>query len=710
MEPSADQGVDAVPHEHADADLRKRRRLPRALFPSENSKNLGFIHFPLLFALGLCTGAGWYSLAWAEPDIAPLITFLAVSIASLLIFRRFFALPEYILAIILVLTGASTGAAAGKLAQIRVSHPIIEQVMGPVMLEGWVEEVEPAKRGVRLRLAVHAIDDLPRHALPERVRVTHTTRLEVDAGRFVRCWAVLRPPPGPIIRGDYAFDRQAYFEGLGAVGYVQGRCRGGTLGAPQDWRRSLRLTIAKYRRSLAFYVRDASGDRAGGFAAALATGDRSFMASADQDALRGSGLAHLLAISGLHMGIVGGLIYLIVWRSLAFIEPLALRVPVQKPAAIAALVASTVYLILSGASVSTQRAFIMAAVLFGAVLFDRTSLSLRSLAIAMIIVAIMAPWSVLTPGFQMSFAATGALIATYEAWQRRDRLSGARRRRGVGFWFKSLVVTSFVSGTATMPFALYHFDRVAGLGFIANLFAMPVISLITAPLSAVALILSPFGLSDLPLRLFGTSLEAVLWVAHTFTDLAPAGASPGKPMPGLSLILFSGALILACMLKGWQKRAVFASVTTAAGIAYWVIVPASALHWAPSGDVFIVQSSGQAERIEFADGDGLSPLRYADHAASADCSQSNCLRLASDLRLQLIPDLRTAKCSDLEQTDQILTLTTLAAPAYCNVPVISWSDINMTGGNSWSVEADRLTPIIRQPCGSRAWNPCAPEP
>ncbi|GAB5457718.1 MAG: hypothetical protein Hens3KO_07480 [Henriciella sp.] len=639
-----------------------------------------------------------------------MVAVLTVSTITLLIIRRFFALPEYILAIVLMLTGASTGAVAGKLAQIRVSHPVIEQVIGPVMLEGWVEEVEPAKRGVRLRLAVHAIDDLPRHALPERVRVTHTTRLEVDAGRFVRCWAVLRPPPGPIIRGDYAFDRQAYFEGLGAVGYVQGRCRGGTLGAPADWRRSLRLTIAKYRRSLALYVRNASGERAGGFAAALATGDRSFMASADQDALRGSGLAHLLAISGLHMGIVGGLIYLIVWRGLALIEPLALRIPVQKPAAVAALVASSVYLVLSGASVSTQRAFIMAAVLFGAVLFDRTSLSLRSLAIAMIIVVIMAPWSVLTPGFQMSFAATGALIATYEAWQRRDRLSGGRRRRGAVFWFKSLVVTSFVSGTATMPFALYHFDRVAGLGFIANLFAMPIISLITAPVSAIALILSPFGLSALPLRAFGASLEAVLWVAHTFTDLAPAGTSPGKPMPGLSLILFSGALILACMLKGWQKRAIFASAATAAGIVYWIIVPASAIHWAPSGDVFIVQNSGQTERIEFADGDGLSPLRYADHTTPANCSQRNCPRFLSDLRLQLIPDLSRAKCSELEQTDQIFTLSALTAPTYCNVPVISWPDINTNSGNSWSVESGRLTPIIRQPCGSRAWNPCAPEP
>ncbi|CAN0283513.1 unnamed protein product, partial [Chrysoparadoxa australica] len=125
---------------------------------------------------------------------------------------------------------------------------------------------------------------------------------------------------------------------------------------------------------------------------------------------------------------------------------------------------------------------------------------------------------------------------------------------------------------------------------------------------------------------------------------------------------------------------------------------------------FIVHNSGQTERIEFADGGGLSPLRYAHHAVTANCSQNNCSNSITNLRLQLIPDLSTAKCSELEQTDQIFTLSSLAAPTYCNVPVISWSDINSTSGNSWSVEPDQLAPIIRQPCGSRAWNPCAPEP
>lgn len=706
----AEQNVGADPHEHAAARLRKGGGRTRAIFTEDNREKSRFIRFPLLFALSLCLGAGWYCSTWTEPDLLVLsVAFLVCAILAGLLWH-YLRGSRALLALIVIATGATAGALSGKLAAMRVSHPMIGQTLGPVMLEGWVEEVEPAARGVRLRLRVHAIDDLARSELPHTVRVTHTTRLEVDAGRFVRCWAVLRPPPGPIIDGDYVFDRQAFFEGLGAVGYVQGRCRGGALGPPDSHWHSLRLTIAKYRRSLALYVRAASGERAGGFAAALATGDRSFMAAADQDALRGSGLAHLLAISGLHMGIVGGLVYLIVWRVLALVEPFALRVPVQKPAAIAALTASTVYLVLSGASVSTQRAFIMAAVLFGAVLFDRTSLSLRSLAIAMIIVVILAPWSVLTPGFQMSFAATGALIATYEAWRKRDYASGGRQSRGVSFWLKSLVVTSFVSGAATMPFALYHFDRVAALGFIANLFAMPVISLVTAPLAAAALILSPLGLSALPLRLFGASLEAVLWVAHTFTDLAPGGASPGKPMPSGSLICFSMSLILACMLAGWQKRLVFASAAVMAGIGVWVASPAAALHWAPSGDIFLVQSNGEVERLAFADGDGLSPLRYADQTVSTDCSQTQCKQTISGTTILVAANLDDVRCSAAEGVDRVLTLSIDRPETHCGIPVIAWSGPVTLRGRSWRLGHSEATPIQRQPCGSRAWNPCLPDP
>jgi competence protein ComEC len=661
---------------------------------------------PLVFAFGLCTGAAWYVIQWTEPLLHHLVIVLAVTLITYLrIIKRLVILP-FLIAVCIFIIGAAGGALSGKLATLRVSHPVITQAMGPVMVEGWVEDVQPAKRGVRLRLNVHAIDGVETGALPRHLRVTHTTRLQVEAGRFVRCWAVLRPPPGPIIRGDYPFDRQAYYEGLGAVGYVQGRCRGGALGQPRRVIDKASLWVAKQRRQLAHYVDNVAGERAGGFAAALASGDRSFMAARDQDALRGAGLAHLLAISGLHMGIVGGLIYVMVWRALALIEPLALRISVRKPAAAAALLASLTYLIISGASVSTQRAFIMAAVFFGAILFDRAALSMRSLSIAMILVVLIAPWSVLTPGFQMSFAATGALIATYEAWQRQRRAAGQAASRGAMFWIKSLAVTSLVSSLATMPFALYHFDRIAGLGLIANLLAMPIISLISAPLAGFAMVLAPFGLSAWPLRLFGYSLEGVLWVAHTFTNLAPEGTGSGKPMPPLALLALTSALVFACVLRGWQKRVVAGVVLTAIGAALWLASPGAGLHWAPSGDVYVVQSSGAVERIGFVKGDGLAPLRYVDAPKDEVCEAPVCLKQVGPQTIAMVAAPDALDCRTVENVSIILAAKLFDETSLCGVPIIQWSNAEASNGLSWQLSANTLHQTKKPPCGERPWSPC----
>lgn len=387
------------------------------------------VQTPVIVAVGMLIGALWYFTRSFEPGLIWLCAAAIVTTTFALASTRF---PTGVFQVGLLFFAISLGALAGGFASFRVSTTSVMEETGPVWLEGWIENALPAARGARLEIRVHAIDGWSPESAPSRVRLTHRLSLNSEPGRFVRCWAVLRPPPAPVLKDDYAFDMQAWFDGLGAVGYVQGRCRGASLGAPVRTRASIENWISTRRRELGRYVHTAAGERAGGFAAALASGDRSLMPLNDQEALRGSGLAHLLAISGLHMGIVGGLVFLLIWRIGALFEGVALRWHIKKPAAAIAIGACFVYLILSGASVSTQRAFIMASVLFGAVLIDRTAFSLRSLSIAMILVILWVPWSVLTPGFQMSFAATGALIACYERWQTRARSQAlVRRRRAV---------------------------------------------------------------------------------------------------------------------------------------------------------------------------------------------------------------------------------------------------------------------------------------
>jgi competence protein ComEC len=652
------------------------------------------VQAPIVFAIGMMLGAAWYFLIDFEPNTHTLIPVAVLSALAVFAARSRGASAGFV-ALSWALSGAAFGALSGSFATQRVAHATVSSEVGPVLLEGWVQRALPAQRGVRLRLKVHAIDGLDEGLTPPIVRVTHISDLETEPGRFVRCWVVLRPPPAPVIQGDYAFDRQAWYSGLGAVGYVQGRCRGGAIGAPQNTLAAAALKVSKARRRLAQHVLEKAGPGSGGFAAAITSGDRSFISEADQEALRGAGLAHLLAISGLHMGIVGGLVFLLVWRGLAFIEPVALRVPVKKLGALAALLACAVYLILSGASISTQRAFVMAAILFGAVLMDRTALSLRSLAIAMIIILSAAPWSVLTPGFQMSFAATGALVATYERWNRRRRSGDDAPRSKAMFWLKSLVVTSTVSSFATMPFALFHFERAAPLGLIANLLAMPVISLVTAPAAAAALMLAPFGLDGLALRVFGASLGLVLEIAQFFCAWDADTMFTRPQMPGVSFALLGAATLIFCLLRSPMAAwSAVGALVLLSGL-YWAQSGAAKIHFAPSGDVFLERASGQVVRIAWQAGEGLGPLRFSDLPVTQDCSTAPDCELefaGHSIHLFVEAEQPEAWISDISSNQAPIAL--------------HLDQISRANGISLVLTKTGFQPKQKPDCGSRAWRIC----
>ena len=656
---------------------------------------------PLIAAFGLCVGSVIYFGLTDEPSFAVTsLTWLLVFVGLRLILRTSGAL-----AVILAIVGFSivSGFAVAKVRTGMVSPGSLQTETQPVMVEGWVVAIEPGARGVRLRLRTHAIEGFSSAERPNEVRLTHRAALQVSSGRFVRCLSVLRPPPGPSIPGDYDFRRQAWFEGLHAVGYVQGRCRGGTLGSSKDFGTALSAYIAAVRRNLAEYTRSAAGVRAGGFAAALTSGDRSFMSPEDREALRAAGLAHLLAISGLHIGIVCGLVYLIVFKGLARWSWLARRMPLQKPAAAIALIIGALYLIISGASVSTQRAFIMAALVFIAILIDRHAISLRTFAIAMIVVVAISPVSVLSPGFQMSFAATGVLIAIYETWRERRLETPKGFGSGPAFAVKSLVVTSVAAGLATAPFAFFHFDRIAPFGLIANLLAMPIISFVTAPAAALTLVLTPFGLAEFGLRVFGWSLEWVLAIAHWSAGPDGPSGPQWKQMPEISLFLFASGIGAFILLAG-RARVYAAASSVAAAFFLWIMSTPATIIWAPSGEVF-ARTIGKYERIKFLDGSGLAPLRYKNLAVTGYCTNRRCLVETGVGKLLLFEGDEEMACATDQFKGLVLTrsLATPDCPAH-----LSFATIADKGGAAIWLNGSAKKIKFAEICGNRPWMPvCA---
>lgn len=461
-----------------------------------------------------------------------------------------------ILAAALALAGAAgLGATASEIRVATIAQPPYAGSDQPVAVEGWVFAVDASDNGPRLRLIVRGIAG---HASPPRfVRVAVPQAGVLTPGRAARCYAVLSPPSGPMAPGAYDFARRAYFDRLGATGFGYGRCRPEAFGPPPSWLDQQRLRLGAMQSDLAAAIVEAAPGRGGAIAAALVTGDRSAIDEDTNNAFRDSGLGHLLSVSGVHMGIVGGLVFATLLWSLSLIGPLALRLPVKKIAAIGALIALAAYLVVSGSSVPALRSFVMAAVAFGAILLDRPAISMRGLALATVIVVLFFPDSVLEPGFQMSFAATMALVALFEMLQHRRQaepalptpglLIGALQwtARGVG----GVMIISLIAGIATDPFAIYHFQRFSIYALISNLIVEPIISFLVAPAAAAAAILAPFGLADIPLQFMSSALDLVAAVGQIFGSRPEAVRAMPQP-PDLAFALCVMALIWACLWRG----------------------------------------------------------------------------------------------------------------------------------------------------------------
>ncbi|MEQ8357815.1 MAG: ComEC/Rec2 family competence protein [Kiloniellaceae bacterium] len=454
-------------------------------------------------------------------------------------------------------------AAGFSLAQARghlVAAPVLERNWGPARLTAVVLASEPQTRGFRLYLQPLDMPGLEPGALPARLRVTVAGKMTAPApGSRISLRAALRPPSPPVLPGAFDFARQAYFQRLGGIGFAYGA---GRVVAPtaegRGLQRSWALWWAAARQTIADRIaRHLEGQR-GAVAVALITGQRGAIAEATRDDMRAAGLAHLLAISGLHMGLVAGLLFFALRAVLALIPGLALRRPIKKWAAVAAGAGAFVYLNLVGASIPAQRAFLMVAVVLLAILLERRALSLRLVAWAAAAILVVAPESLMSASFQMSFAAVTALIAAYEFWERRR--SPDSLRRGTGWrltgYFAGVAATSVIAILATSPFAAYHFQRLALYGLLANLVAVPLTAFWIMPWAVLAVLLMPFGAEAFALIPMGWGLDLLLGLAAAVADW-PSASLRVPPMPdwGLGLVVLGGLWL--CLWQGrWRWPAV----------------------------------------------------------------------------------------------------------------------------------------------------------
>ena len=401
----------------------------------------------------------------------------------------------------------------------------------PRLLDGVIDWSEPTPRGSRIDLLY---SDYLGRALSLRLYGSQGLAATLLPGCQVQLQVALEPLALPTVMGGYDPRASAWFDGQRGRGFVrevQSVDCTGQIGLAHH--------LARLRLSLAAQYRNAMSETAGPVAAALVTGVRGMISKPVREAFRHSGLAHMLAISGLHMALFAGSIYALL-RFLAALWPgLVLRHDVRKPCAVLALLAATAYLALSGGSVATQRAYIMLAIFFLAILLDRPAVTMRNVLWAAALVLLWRPYAVMQVGFQMSFAAVMALVAVYEVWQQRDRLylqieemAPLKRMLRLGWRYASgLALTSMIAGSVTGYSALLHFHQLGTYGLPANLLAMPLFSTLIMPMTPLSLLASAAGLEAGFLALMQFGLDGVLSIAVFITSFEGALIKPGASPP-----------------------------------------------------------------------------------------------------------------------------------------------------------------------------------
>jgi competence protein ComEC len=601
---------------------------------------------PAFFATGI---AIYFGLTIEPPLWVGAVALSFAGIAAALARRR----PAWF-GMALALLFAAAGFAMVQEARWADGTPMLDHRVGMAKLTGTVIDIEARTRGWRIIMAPDLVPGLLPGEQPHLVRIHISPKSDrLEPGDRVRLKARLYPVPPQVIPGGRDMQRELYFAGIGSVGYSLGAAHRlpdaeGAASAGGGWREwLLQLRVEMTRR-----INAALPGSTGGVASAVITGKRGVMAEEVKDAFRKSGLSHLLAIAGLHLGLVGGFVFFTVRGALALIPYVALRYPIKKIAAAATLAALFCYLMISGAAIPTQRAFVMNGIVFAAIMIDRLRISMRICALAALIVLVLDPASLVGVSFQMSFGAVVALIAVYETWGSRLArvFHGGSVLRHIAGYAGAIALTTVVATFGTEPFAIYHFHHIVLYSPLANVIAVPISGMWTLPWGVVACLLMPFGLERLALVPMGWGIDLTIIIAQWVSALpGNVWLTPRLPTIGAILVALGG-----CWLCLWQgKWRFFGTLGIGAGLATLLltrppdIVLGDFGHLlaarAADGAYYVADTAQKISRSFLTQETGSTllpwPERTAPVAGPLDCTmEARCIYTAQGQRVALLID------------------------------------------------------------------------
>jgi len=409
-----------------------------------------------------------------------------------------------------------------------------EFVEGRYWVTGRLIEMTPSDKRIKMRLS--EVEVFGRDVVVDKIQVSIAKSRwpeGLSVGHGVAAQVFLQPVALPRFAGDYDGRLRALVGGVSAYGFVMGDFDATYLphkvNRVERWLKEFGYGVERLRQRIAIRMQE----RADGVVAALLVGKRGFLNDEVWDDFRESGLAHLLAISGMHVGFMAGGLFFLVRFLIACVPSAALRVNGKWVGAFVGSFAAVGYMLLAGATLPTVRAALMLGLLFLAVLVGRQRLLLRALGLAVLLVLFLWPWSVVTASFQLSFVAALALGVWFYGYEVRER-ERFRAQGGVRY-IQLVFLSSLVAGLVTLPLTIAHFGMASLSGLAANMVAIPLTAFWLMPAALGVFLTLPLGVS-LPFEmLLGAGAEILVWWA---------ALTAGWPLAGLRLPAWSAGVVL----------------------------------------------------------------------------------------------------------------------------------------------------------------------
>ena len=504
----------------------------------------------------------------------------------------------------------------------RITRPAI------ATFDATVAAADPLVARRSIRLLVRPADPSLPPLLRVNVREQDAPAQGLGPGARVRIKGRLAAPMPMPLPGAHDYARDAWFAGIGGTGKA--------LGAVEVLKPATGTGLDALRDRLDRHIRAQLDPGTGGIATALVTGDQGALPNDDANAMRRSGLAHLLSVSGLHIAAAIGAAFLLTMRLLALSERLALRINLVLVAAGVGALAGVGYTLLTGMQVPTVRSCIAAVLVLIGIALGREAISLRLIAAAALAVLLVRPEALYGASFQLSFAAVTTLVALY-GWPWYKRISEPREDGLTGRLFRNLVgmvVTGLAIEVALLPFALYHFHKAGLYGVAANLVAIPLTTFLIMPLEAAALLFDQLGLGGPLWTATGWSIALLLKLAHAAAS-APGSVALLPAMPRWAFAAMVGGGLWLSLWNGRMRLGGFAPIILGAAAALLaprpdLLVTGDGRHLAiiaEDGTPFLLRErAGDFVRDMLGESAGFDgELPALDDAPGSNCSRDSCV-------------------------------------------------------------------------------------